>query len=176
VEQAFSIAAFFVAGLFFVFAGLSAAHVLAPRAPSREKQAIYECGERTVGRSWVQFDLRFYVAALFFLVFDVEVALIYPWAVVFRDMAGPALLVGLPFLAIIIVGFAYEWSTGSLDWVRSSVAQGEAETAPHERPLTPPASDPVRHPDGLDLYTLARRDPEALEEPEAMSPETAGSR
>ena len=52
--------------------------------------AIYECGEPTIGESWVQFDLRFYIVALFYLVFDVEVALIYPWAVVFREFPGEA--------------------------------------------------------------------------------------
>jgi hypothetical protein len=94
----------------------------------------------------VQFDLRFYIVALFYLVFDVEVALTYPWATVFRQFPIPALIVGAPFLAIIIIGFAYEWYSGSLDWVRSSVNTSIRGTA------------------HVDMKSLARRDPEALED------------
>lgn len=117
-----------------------------PRIPNAEKEAIYECGEPTIGNSWVQFDLRFYIVALFYLVFDVEVALIYPWAVVFRDNPGAVLALGAPFIGIIVVGYAYEWYSGSLDWVRSSVNTSFKGTR------------------GIDMASLARRDPEALKD------------
>ena len=146
MQQLLSITLFAGFGIIFVLAGLVAGWFLRPDMPNREKKAIYECGEPTIGNSWVQFDLRFYIVALFYLVFDVEVALTYPWAVVFRQFPIPALLVGAPFLAIIIIGFAYEWYSGSLDWVRSAV------------------NTSIRGTGHLDMKSLARRDPEVLEE------------
>jgi len=74
------------------------------------------------------------------------VALIYPWAVVFRDAPGAALALGAPFLGIVVIGYAYEWYSGSLDWVRSSINTSVKGTV------------------GADLSSLARRDPEAVED------------
>jgi len=121
--------------------------VVRPKKPNPDKDDIYECGEKTFGDSWVQFDLRFYIVALFYLVFDVEVALIYPWAVVYRQLDNvlPALIVGAPFLLIIVVGYVYEWYAGSLDWVRSSLETG------FKREKT-----------GVDMAILARRDRDAI--------------
>jgi NADH-quinone oxidoreductase subunit A len=141
-----SIAIFVGFGLGFVLVNLLVGKLVRPSLPNAEKLAIYECGEPTIGNSWVQFDLRFYIVALFYLVFDVEVALTYPWAVVFRDFPAVAVLYGAPFLGIIVVGYVYEWSTGSLDWVRSSVNTSYKGTA------------------GIDMGSLARRDPESLED------------
>ncbi len=148
MEQLLSISLFLGFGIAFVMVNLTIGALLRPKLPQREKAAIYECGEPTIGSSWVQFDLRFYIVALFYLIFDVEVALIYPWAVVYREMPGPALLAGIPFLAVVIIGFAYEWYSGSLDWVRSSVN-------------TSLAASPTA---GGGLGAVARRDPEALED------------
>ena len=144
MQQALAIGIFLGFGLAFVLINLTVSRIIAPRMAQEEKGAIYECGEPTIGESWVQFDLRFYIVALFYLVFDVEVALIYPWAVVFRQYPAEALLVGLPFLSVVVIGYAYEWYSGSLDWVRSSV-----NTSMQRRAVA-------------DLGTLARRDPEAL--------------
>ncbi|MCE9589758.1 MAG: NADH-quinone oxidoreductase subunit A [Planctomycetes bacterium] len=130
----------------FVLLNLLVGKLVRPSIPNSEKSAIYECGEPTIGSSWVQFDLRFYIVALFYLVFDVEVALIYPWAVVFRDFPLPAVVLGAPFIGILVIGYAYEWYTGSLDWVRSSINTSVKGTA------------------GIDMASLARRDPGALEE------------
>ena len=77
------LALFAVAGLLFVFVNLLIGWLLRPRHPHAEKLDIYECGEPTIGSSFVQFDLRFYVVALIFIVFDVEVAFLFPWATVF---------------------------------------------------------------------------------------------
>ena len=126
VEQLLSISIFFAFALMFVLGTLIVGAIVRPKAPTPEKLRIYECGEPVIGSGWVQFDLRFYVVALFYLVFDVEVALIYPWAVVFREAALTVLIIGAPFLAVIIIGFAYEWYSGSLDWVRSSVTTSMA--------------------------------------------------
>lgn len=146
MEPLLNIAIFLGFGLGFVLLNLLVGSLVRPSLPNEEKKAIYECGEPTVGSSWVQFDLRFYIVALFYLVFDVEVALIYPWAVVFRDFPLEAVVLGAPFLAVIVIGYAYEWYSGSLDWVRSAVNTSIKGTA------------------GIDMAGLARRDPEVLED------------
>lgn len=181
-----SIAAYLVlfatAAVLFVFANLSLGRLLRPKNPSVEKGEIYECGETVIGSSFVQFDIRFYVVALLFIVFDVEVAFFFPWAVVFgkathlvstADAAataeGPAAEVRnaalvqqlnelgmsagataadvaaaaqtltwglfadiLVFFAVLMVGFAYVWSRGDLNWVRTTVnaAPGHEKDAP----------------------------------------------
>src|ERR1700712_389595 len=88
MEILLSITIFFAFGAAFVFVNLLAGSLLRPKLPNPEKSAVYECGEPTIGSSWVQFDLRFYIVALVFLIFDVEVALFYPWAVAYGS-AGP---------------------------------------------------------------------------------------
>ena len=74
---------FLVVGVIFLFIHLLMGSVIRPRVPDPEKLTIYECGEPTVGSAWVQFDLRYYVVALLFVIFDVEVAFFFPWAMVF---------------------------------------------------------------------------------------------
>jgi NADH-quinone oxidoreductase subunit A len=177
-------------GFLFVFAALLLGWLLRPRAPVPEKLETYECGEPTVGSSFVQFDLRFYVVALVFIIFDVEVAFFFPWAAVFgkttqllapsvrqaesatlkdgsrvvvpspavsrgleelgvrhptvpdpragveansqvmrgtmRRLAQAAMVDIAVFFAVLMVGFAYVWSRGDLDWVRA-VGQRSAE-------------------------------------------------
>src|SRR5690349_4891150 len=84
---------FTVVGVVFLFIHLVMGSVIRPRVPDAEKLTIYECGEPTVGSAWIQFDLRFYVVALLFVIFDVEVAFFFPWATVFGKVtqlaAGP---------------------------------------------------------------------------------------
>lgn len=130
METLFSVTLFAGLGLLFVFGGLTAGRLLRPHAPNPEKSAAYECGEPTLGPSRVQFDLRFYLIALVYLVFDVEVALLYPWAVLYGDAAavaarlhttvfqlrGVALVELLGFLGLLLLGFAYLWRFGYLDW------------------------------------------------------------
>jgi NADH-quinone oxidoreductase subunit A len=129
-----SIAIFVFVGGMFVFVNLKAGALFRPSAPNASKAAAYECGEPTIGSSWVQFDLRFYIVALVYLVFDVEVALFYPWAVAWGDAAAlsrslemtvfdlrwTALADLLFFFGVLLVGFAYLWRFGYLDWVRSA--------------------------------------------------------
>src|SRR5437868_15256612 len=74
---------FLVVGIGFILVHLLAGQLIRPAKPSAEKLTIYECGEPTIGSAWVQFDLRFYVVALLFVIFDVEVVFFFPWAVVF---------------------------------------------------------------------------------------------
>ena len=187
------LALFALMGFLFVFVNLLLGRFLRPNAPNEEKQEIYECGEPVIGSSFVQFDLRFYVVALLFIIFDVEVAFFFPWATVFgkstqlldenvavvestteggqagaqlspvararlqelgveqptlptlsdeqarqlgvtgdataradaalRSTAGKIAWTSFAdiavFFGVLLVGFAYEWRTGALDWVRA---------------------------------------------------------
>jgi NADH-quinone oxidoreductase subunit A len=138
----------------FVFAGiaLGVAKVLRPHNPFPGKLATYECGEEPVGSSWVRFNVRFYLVALFFIVFDVEVVFLYPWAVVFKQLYPLPKLGSLVFwemvlfLTILSVGLAYIWVKGDLDWVKKLVerpAPGEESPAPG---LLPEAEEEVPAP------------------------------
>ncbi|MBS0207559.1 MAG: NADH-quinone oxidoreductase subunit A [Planctomycetes bacterium] len=169
------LALFVAVGIAFLFANLLLGRFLRPKSPNEEKLEIYECGEPTIGSSFVQFDLRFYVVALLFIIFDVEVAFFFPWAVVYgkathlmdpqaavvsqtgaltpaaqnvlgelgvakpelpdakatpeanvatirgmaRTLAATSIADILVFFAVLMVGFAYVWRRGDLDWVRA---------------------------------------------------------
>jgi NADH:ubiquinone oxidoreductase subunit 3 (subunit A) len=92
--------------------------VIRPSRFSEEKLTTYECGENPTGSAWIQFNIRFYVFALIFLVFDVEAVFLLPWAVVFKSLGFLAFLEGLVFIAILVVALAYVWRKGDLAWVR----------------------------------------------------------
>ena len=193
------LALFVTVGLLFVFVNLFIGRFLRPHDPSPEKREIYECGEPTIGSSFVQFDLRFYVVALLFLIFDVEIAFFFPWATVFgkaTHLQDPALHrvvaaqpvepermeaelqraklkeldrqaaissiyneLGVPleirpdsteseeitekakqlalfsfldilvFFGVVLVGFAYVWMRGDIDWVRAVSQERVEQTA-----------------------------------------------
>jgi NADH:ubiquinone oxidoreductase subunit 3 (subunit A) len=90
-----------------------------PARFSEEKLTTYECGENPTGSAWIQFNIRFYVFALIFLVFDVEAVFLLPWAVVFRELGLLAYVEGLVFIGILVVALAYVWRKGDLEWVRA---------------------------------------------------------
>lgn len=189
-------ALFALTGFAFLFVNLVLGWLVRPRMPNAEKLEIYECGEPTIGSSFVQFDLRFYVVALLFIIFDVEVAFFFPWAAVFGkatqlaggapaavaanaeasvsydlvDKANAARLreLGLRnvpvavkdsselqeaarsiarmsfvdidvFFGVLLVGFAYVWKRGDLDWVRALTRE---RPQPAHRPPVPRAIEP----------------------------------
>jgi NADH-quinone oxidoreductase subunit A len=111
---------FLLIGVVFTAGGLIFSWLLRPHRPYPEKLSTYECGEEPVGGSWVRLNVRFYVVALIFLIFDVEVVVLFPWAVVFKNFGVFAFLEMVVFLAILIVGFAYVWVKGDLDWDKPS--------------------------------------------------------
>jgi NADH-quinone oxidoreductase subunit A len=156
---------FLAAGLTLLAANLILGRLIRPDRPSAGKGEVYECGEQAVGPAWVQFDLRFYVVALLFVIFDVELAFFFPWAVVFgsatkaadesqpvevrkeaaqnlqpqgaapanapapepaaaEKLAWIAFADIMVFFGVLLVGFAYLWRRGDLEWVRSTAAQG----------------------------------------------------
>ena len=93
--------------------------VIRPSRHSEEKLTTYECGENPQGSAWVQFNIRFYVFALLFIIFDVEAVFLLPWAVVFKRLGFLAYLEGLVFVGILVVALAYVWRKGDLEWVRA---------------------------------------------------------
>jgi len=122
---------FILFGIFFGFLALGIAWLVRPKAPSAAKMVSYECGELPIGKSWVRFNIRFYLIALFFIVFDVEVVFIYPWAVVFKQLypiAGSLVFIEMVvFLAVLALGLAYIWAKGDLEWVKKLITRGAAE-------------------------------------------------
>ena len=110
--------AFIVVALGFLVVNLIAWKVLRPSRFSEEKLTTYECGENPTGSAWIQFNIRFYVFALIFIIFDVEAVFLLPWAVVFRELGMLAFLEGLVFIGILVVALAYVWRKGDLEWVR----------------------------------------------------------
>lgn len=167
---------FTVAGAVLVLAPLLIGRFVRPKLPTEEKLAVYECGEPAIGSSYIQFDIRFYVVALLFIIFDVEVAFFFPWATVFGGAtqladprlsqaarenltdklmnlqpgtttsetaiaAGDALRIAglgladiLVFFGVLLVGFAYVWHRGDLDWVRALVQQAKESRARRQSP------------------------------------------
>ncbi len=87
-----------------------------PRQPDPVKDAPYECGVETEGDAWVQFNVRYYLIALLFVVFDVEVVFLYPWAVAFRQVQLFGFVEAVIFLLILVVGYVYAWRKGALEW------------------------------------------------------------
>lgn len=124
------LALFTVAGVSMVLAPLTIGRLVRRTLPHPEKDAPYECGEPAVGSSWVQFDLRFYVVALVFIIFDIEIALFYPWAVVYRSAGIAALWDMLFFFGVVVIGFLYLWRFGYLEWVRSTSSTSRPAAAP----------------------------------------------
>lgn len=181
---------FLIGGFVAVWAALLVGRLIRPDKPDPEKLEVYECGEPTIGSSWIQFDLRFYVVALLFVIFDVEVAFFFPWATVFgttRHLADPSVddatraaltekLSGAPveavrpaiaeaagesltaesaqtlllialadiavFFGVILLGFAYVWKRGDIEWVRSTIA----EEVPPEDLLEQVVGEPTPEP------------------------------
>jgi len=116
-------------GLVFVFANMIAGSLIRPRRKTTEGREVYECGEPTIGEAWIQFDIRYYTVALVYVIFAVEIAFLFPWALVLKEAladtgaaAGKgigafALVEGIAFIVILFVGLAYVWAKGDLDWV-----------------------------------------------------------
>lgn len=134
---------FSATAILFVFGSLLAGRFLRPDAPNREKSMIYECGEKPIGQAWFNFNPRFYLIALVFVIFEVEIAFMYPVASVYRSFIerGKGLLAFAEisvFVAILAVGLAYVWAMGDLEWVKG-LKQDVLKTI-QEKKAAPPAA------------------------------------
>jgi NADH:ubiquinone oxidoreductase subunit 3 (subunit A) len=116
-EQWLYIGIFLVLAPVFPALALLIPRLIAPKKPNRIKQQTYECGIETVGDTWVQFKVQYYIFALVFLVFDVEIVFLYPWAVAFNILPLFAVLEGVLFVLILVGGLVYAWRKGALEWM-----------------------------------------------------------
>ena len=120
---------FAAVGLVFVFANMLIASIIRPKRTTDVGLEIYECGEDTIGSAWFQFDIRYYTVALVYVIFAVEIAFLFPWALVLGESVADtgaaagkgigvfALVEGVLFIVILFLGLAYVWVKGDLDWV-----------------------------------------------------------
>jgi NADH-quinone oxidoreductase subunit A len=93
-----------------------AAFVVAVRNPDPEKLSAYECGFNAFDDARMKFDVRFYLVAILFIIFDLEIAFLFPWAVAFKDISTLGFWSMIVFLGVLTIGFAYEWKKGALEW------------------------------------------------------------
>lgn len=112
----FYVLSFFVFAVLFVTILLTLSRLIAPRKPTREKLVTYESGEEPVGQAWGRYPTHFYVFALLFVVFDVEVIFLFPWAVIFQALGWYGLIAMGIFIALLVVGLFYEWRKKALNW------------------------------------------------------------
>ncbi len=111
-----SIILMIVLGLLFAVPSVLLSYVLGPKKPTPEKLAPYECGMPAVGDARERVSVKFYLVAMIFLLFDIEVAFLYPWAMALRDLSWTGLVQIVVFFMILLVGYVYIWRKGALDW------------------------------------------------------------
>jgi NADH-quinone oxidoreductase subunit A len=111
--------------------------VLGPRKPTPEKSAPYECGMPAVGDARERQSVKFYLVAMIFLLFDIEVAFLYPWAMALRDLGWNGFIQVVLFMLLLLAGYVYVWRKGALDWGSASDSAGRAGRAERAGPLQP---------------------------------------
>ena len=116
---------FLITGVLFVAIALFASKLVRPHRPNPDKLSTYECGEEPIGDARIQFNNRFYIIGLMFLIFEVEILLLFPWAMVFQDMGWYAFSAMFVFVFLIFIGFIYELGKGHLKWDLPSPAVPE---------------------------------------------------
>ncbi len=116
LENYLPILVFIVVGILFGMAPIAISMLIAPRLPYSEKLSPYECGFEAFEDSRMKFDVRFYLVAILFIIFDLEIAFLFPWAVVLNKLGMFGLVAMAVFLGILVIGFIYEWKKGALEW------------------------------------------------------------
>jgi len=116
LTEYFPILLFILVGLGIGVVPMVLGWLLGPRNPDPEKLSPYECGFEAFEDARMKFDVRYYLVAILFILFDLEIAFLFPWAVALRDIGLFGFLSMMIFLAILVVGFVYEWMTGALEW------------------------------------------------------------
>ena len=116
LDQYLPVFLFILVGIAVGIVPLLLGYVLGPNRPDPEKNSPYECGFEAFEDARMKFDVRYYLVAILFILFDLEIAFLFPWAVAFHDVGLVGFLAVVLFLAILVVGFAYEWKKGALDW------------------------------------------------------------
>jgi len=119
IENYLPILVFLIIGALFGVMPITMGYFMAPHRPDSEKLSPYECGFEAFEDARMKFDVRYYLVAILFIIFDLEIAFMFPWAVVLKDLGEAqlfALIAMAIFLLILVVGFIYEWKKGALEW------------------------------------------------------------
>jgi NADH-quinone oxidoreductase subunit A len=116
LAEYFPILLFILVGIGVGVAPMVLGKLLAPNRPDPDKLSPYECGFEAFEDARMKFDVRYYLVAILFILFDLEIAFLFPWAVVINDIGFPGFVAMMIFLAILVVGFVYEWMKGALEW------------------------------------------------------------
>jgi len=116
LENYLPVLIFILIGVFIGCMPLIATRLLIPKKPDKEKTSAYECGFDPFEDTRIPFDVRYYLVALLFIIFDLETAFLFPWAVVLHKIGWFGFIAMLIFLSILIIGFIYEWKKGALEW------------------------------------------------------------
>ncbi len=116
LENYLPILVFIVLGVLFGVGPIIAGFVLGPQRPDSEKLSPYECGFEAFEDSRMKFDVRYYLVAILFIIFDLEIAFLFPWAVVLEEIGMFGFVAMVVFLGILVIGFIYEWMKGALEW------------------------------------------------------------
>ena len=116
LENYLPILVFLIIGVLVGVLPLAMGFVLGPRKPDQEKNAPYECGFAAFEDARMKFDVRYYLVAILFIIFDLEIAFLFPWAVVLDQLGMVGFVAMVVFLGILVVGFIYEWKKGALEW------------------------------------------------------------
>ena len=116
LEQYFPILLFIAVGLALGAVLLTVGSIVSPNRPDPEKLSPYECGFEAFEDARMKFDVRYYLVAILFILFDLEIAFLFPWAVVLPEIGFFGFVAMMVFLAVLVVGFVYEWKKGALEW------------------------------------------------------------
>lgn len=116
LQQYFPVLLFIAVGSAIGFALIAAGSLIGPHRPDAQKLSPYECGFEAFEDARLQFDVRYYLVAILFILFDLEIAFLFPWAVALKDIGLFGFLSMMVFLGILVLGFIYEWMKGALDW------------------------------------------------------------
>jgi NADH-quinone oxidoreductase subunit A len=116
LQQYFPVLLFIIVGTLIGFALITAGSLIGPHRPNDQKLSPYECGFETFGDSRMKFDVRYYLVAILFILFDLEIAFLAPWAISNGVVGFAGFIAAMTFLTVLTVGFIYEWKKGALDW------------------------------------------------------------
>lgn len=115
-RQALYIVIFMITGVLFVIGNYFISALLRPFHPTAKKLSTYECGEEPIGPAWVQYNVRYYLFAMIFVIFDVEALFLIPWAIVYQALGGFSFIEMLIFISLLAVGLIHVWKKGALKW------------------------------------------------------------
>ena len=116
LEQYLPVLIFIVVGIGMGVAMIAVGSILSPHRPDDEKLSSYECGFPAFENARIPFDVRYYLVAILFIIFDLETAFLFPWAVVLRQIGWFGFFAMMLFLTLLVIGFIYEWQKGALEW------------------------------------------------------------